>query len=179
VDLRSRVASVVVIALLVGACSGTSSGTPPPGGGGASQPAATGGGGAGTGANGLPGSACGLLTAAEIQGIIGSPVQAGFEQDTDTQVGCDWNETSPTTPSAGIAVATYDDSLWQAGAQAGISTSVSGIGDAAFKGWPTPGTLNVKVKGYMVTVGVTDFVKDPAAVDAESLALAQLVLSRI
>jgi hypothetical protein len=160
----ARVRSVVVIAVLVGGCSTGGTGTP-----------ATG----GTGTNGLPGSACGLLSQAEIQQIIGSPVEAGLEQDTDTQVGCDWNETSPTSPSAGITVAIYDDSLWQAGSQAGISAAVSGIGDAAFKGWPTPGTLNIKVKGYMVTVGVTDFAKDTSLVDPESLALAQLVLSRL
>ena len=166
----SRVRSVVVIVLLVGGCS--------TGGTGATATPATGGGG-GAGANGLPSSACGLLSQAEIQHIIGSPVVAGLEQDTDTQVGCDWNETSATSPSAGITVAIYDDSLWQAGSQAGISTAVSGIGDAAFKGWPTPGALNVKVKGYMVTVGVTDFTKDESLVDPESLALAQLVLSRL
>jgi hypothetical protein len=162
---RSRLVLVIAVVTLLGACSG---------GGGA---APTGGGAAG--ANGLPGSACSLLTTAEIQSAIGAAVKAGVETDTDTQVGCDWASATDTGPAAGIVVAKYSDSLWQAGAGAGISKAVSGIGDAAFENWPTAGTLNVKAKGYAVTVGVADFSKSTDAADAEAMTLAQLVLSRI
>ena len=165
---RSPIVWIVGLALLVGACSG-----------GAATATSTSADGGGAGANGLPGSACGLLSAAEVQQNVGSPVQAGVEQDTATEVGCNWNESSATGPSAGITVAVYDDAVWQAGAHAGNSTAVSGIGDAAFKGWPTPGTLNIKFKGYMITVGVTDFSKPSSVADAESLALASLVLPRL
>lgn len=177
-DRGSRIVSFVTVVLLVGACTTTSAGaTPssPAAGGGATQGA----GGGGTGTGGLPGSACNLLSMADIQGAVGAPVQAGVEQDTDTQVACNWNETAATNPSVGISVAIYDDSLWQAGSQAGNSTAVSGIGDAAFKGWPTAGTLNIKVKGYMVTVGVVDFSKPTATIDPESLALAKIVVSKL
>jgi hypothetical protein len=39
--------------------------------------------------------------------------------------------------------------------------------------------LFVKVNGYIVAVGIADFVKTNAAVDAESPALAKLVLSKL
>ena len=92
---------------------------------------------------------------------------ASREQDTDTHA---LRLFRPQPRTLGrIILAIYEDSLWQAGSQSAQSTTVSGIGDAAFKGWPTPGTLNVKVKGYMVTVGVTDFNKAVSLVDPESL----------
>ena len=180
---RRRAVSLLGIAVLLGACSSGGSGataTTAPGGttGAGGAGGATGSGG-GTGADGLPGSACALLTLTDIQQAVGAPVKPGAEQDSSGQVGCDWNGTTDTGPSVGVTVATYDDTLWQAGSQAGYSSPVSGIGEAAFKGWPTAGTLNVKVKGLAVTVGVVDFTKPSADIDAESLALAKIVLSKL
>jgi hypothetical protein len=162
----SRLVLVIAIVTVIAGCSSAGGGAAPTGGGAA-------------GPNGLPGSACSLLSTAEIQSAIGAAVKAGVETDTDTQVGCDWASATDTGPAAGIVVAKYNDSLWQAGAGAGISKAVSGIGDAAFENWPTAGTLNVKAQGYAVTVGVADFNKTSDQADAEATTLAQLVLSRI
>ena len=79
----------------------------------------------------------------------------------------------------GLTVSTYDDFLWQTGSGAGNSKAVSGIGDAAFKGWPTFADLNIKAKGYQVALAIADFKAKQEAIDSENLALAKLVLPRL
>jgi hypothetical protein len=78
-----------------------------------------------------------------------------------------------------VTIQTYDDSLWQAAASTSDAKTVSGIGDAAFKDWPTAGTLNVKAKGYQVVVAVISFTMAADKVDSDDLALANLVLPRL
>ena len=187
----SRFVSVIWIALLVGACSaGGSGGTPSAadagnGGGGAgasSAPAATsdsagGGGGGGGGLAGL--NACQLLTPDEIQGVIGSGVMPGVQQDSTGQTECDWNGTTDQAAAVSLSVATYDDSLWQAGASSPRSKPVSGLGDAAYQGWPTSVALNVKVKGYAVTIAVVSFSLANTVIDDDDTALAKIVLPKL
>jgi len=79
----------------------------------------------------------------------------------------------------GLTVQTYDDTLWQAGAASSDAKPISGIGEAAYKDWPTAGTLNVKVKGYQVVVGLIAFSTAADKVDSDVLALANLVVPRL
>ena len=64
--------------------------------------------------------------------------QPGVPQNSDNQSDCEWASTQCDTPSVGLTVSPYDDSLWQTVSSATSSTPVAGIGDAAFKGWPPP-----------------------------------------
>jgi hypothetical protein len=73
----------------------------------------------------------------------------------------------------------YDDSLWQTASSATSSTPVTGIGDAAFKGWPLSSDLTIKVKGYQVVLAIIDFQATKDAIDAADLAMAKLVLTRL
>ncbi len=189
----SRFVSVIWIALLVGACSAGGSGATPStadagnGGGGvgtsnapAAPSGAAGGGGGGGGGEGLAGlNACQLLTPEEIQGVIGSGVMPGVQQDSTGQTECDWTGTTDQAAAVSLSVAAYDDSLWQAGASSPRSKPVSGLGDAAYQGWPTSVTLNVKVKGYAVTIGVVSFSLADTVIDDDDAALAKIVLPKL
>jgi hypothetical protein len=150
------------------AASGATSGTT----GDASAPAPAGGGDPTT-------NACGLLTAAEIQQAVGFAVNPGVVQNSDNQSDCEWASTESDTASVGLTVSTYDDFLWQTASSAASSKPVAGIGDAAFKGWPTFADLTIKVKGYQVVVAIADFQAKQDAIDSANLALAKLVLSRL
>ncbi|MGH2407166.1 MAG: DUF3558 family protein [Candidatus Limnocylindrales bacterium] len=172
---------IAAVALLLAACGGgTANPTPSPAGGGASSaPAATGGGASGASAGTL--DACSFLSADQIATVVGWQVGTGVKQNTDTQTDCEW--TSATDQSAGLSltISDYDDSLFQAGASAGNSTAVSGVGDAAFKGWPHSGDLVIKIKGYQVVLGIVDFsaTATTAKLDDENLKLANLVLPKL
>jgi hypothetical protein len=179
-------ASLAAVILLVAACGGGSTASPAGGGGVAPSsgaPAANGDASGAPAANGgsTAGSlnACDLLTADQIKGIVGWPVQAGVLQQTDTQTDCEWAAQASDGGSVGLIVADFDDTLWQAGAAAGSSTAVPGIGDAAYKGWPHAGDLNIKVDGYQISVAIIDFTAAADKVDAEDLALAKLVLPKL
>ena len=172
--------AALTASILVAACGASAAPTTQPGagggGGGTASQAANGGSG---GSGGFPASACGLLSAAEIQGIVGAPVKAGLEQDSNGQVSCNWDGSTDSSPAVGVTVAQYNDFVWQGGAGSTYSKPVSGLGDGAFQGWPTAGALNIKVKGLMITIGVTSFTLSSSVVSADDLSLAKLVLSRL
>lgn len=170
----------IAAAILLAACTGSTASSPPTGttAAGSVAPAA-GGASSGGGGGGLPGGACALLSTAEIGQALGLPVDAGKEQDSDGQVYCEWAATGDDTVAVGLTVATYDDVLWQTGSASSQSTKVDGLGEAAFKGWPTAEALNIKAKGDAITVGVTDFKLDQSKIDAINETLAKLVLSRL
>ena len=149
--------------------------------GASNAPAATsdagGGGGGGGGLDGL--NACQLLTPDEIQGVIGSGVMPGVQQDSTGQTECDWSGTTDQAAAVSLSVATYDDSLWQAGASSPQSKPVSGLGDAAYQGWPTSVTLNIKVKGYEVAIAVVSFSLANTVIDDDDTSLAKIVLPKL
>ena len=183
-----RVAILAAVVLLLGACTSTSA----PGGSDAAPssargPAASGATGA-TGDGSAPApaaggnattNACGLLTVEEIQQAVGFAVNPGVLQNSDNQSDCEWASTEADRGSVGLTVSVYDDFLWQTGSSASNSKPVSGLGDAAFKGWPTFAALNVKAKGYQVVLGIADFTVSQDVIDAGNLALAKLVLPRL
>ncbi len=184
-----RAAILVAAVLSLGACTSTSA----PDGSGAAPSNARGpaAGGATTGATGDGGAAapavggdpttnaCGLLTVEEIQQAVGFAVSPGVLQNSDNQSDCEWANAQDDSASVGLTVSAYDDFLWQTGSSASASTAVSGIGDAAFKGWPTFADLSVKVKGYQVVLAIVDFKATQDAIDSANLALAKLVLPRL
>jgi hypothetical protein len=173
-----RAIALAATVLLVGACTGGGSAPSAGGNGGASAsvaPAGSSGGGGNAGSL----NACDLLSTDEIKAAVGWPVGTGLLQNTDTQTDCEWDGQGDQAGSVGLTVANYDDSLWQAGSSAGSSTAVSGIGDAAYKGWPHAGDLAIKVGSYEVDVAIIDFYKAGDKVDAEDLVLAKLVLPRL
>lgn len=175
----NRLSAIAGAVVLVAACSGGGSSSPgvsvaPPS---STAPSGSAGGGGGGSAGSL--DACNLLTAADIAGVVGWPVKDGLPQNTDTQSDCEWDAQATDGGSVGLTIQAYDDSLWQAGSSAGNSTAVTGIGDAAYKGWPHPGDLAIKVKGYEVDVAIIDFAASPDKVDAETLALAKIVLPKL
>ena len=114
-----------------------------------------------------------------IQQAVGFAVNPGVLQNSDNQSDCEWASTKSDTASVGLTISAYDDFLWQTGSSAGNSKAVPGIGDAAFKGWPTFAALNVKAKGYQVVLAIADFQVSQDAIDAGDLALAKLVLPRL
>jgi hypothetical protein len=124
-------------------------------------------------------AACGLLTVEEIQQATGFAVNPGVLQNSDGQSDCEWASTQSDTQSVGLTVSTYQDFLWQAGSGSTLSSPVSGIGDAAYKGYPHNGVLNVKAKGYQVVVAIIDFQATQEMIDAADLAMAKLVLPRL
>ena len=124
-------------------------------------------------------NACGFLTVEEIQQATGISVGPGVLQNSDNQSDCEWGSTQSDSQSVGLTVSKYDDFLWQTASSATSSTPVSGIGDAAFKGWPVSSDLTIKVKGYQVVMAIADFNATNDAIDAADLAMAKLVLSRI
>lgn len=183
-----RAAALAAVSLLLAACSGGSSAATATTGAVASSiasvaasggPASSAGTGGGTGAGVTSLNACNFLTTAQIQSIVGWAVGTGVLQNTDNQTDCEWTEQGSDGFGVGLTIATFDPVIWQAGSTAGQSAAVSGLGDAAFKGWPHAGDLAIKVKGYMVTVAIIDLAQSVAKVDAETVALANLVLPQL
>ena len=185
---KSCLLLIAGVAFMVGACSSGGGATTAPatgspavegggtagGGGASSQPNAGGGGG---GAGSL--NACELLSASDVQAAVGWAVSAGVLQNTDSQTDCEWTGASDDSKGVGITISDFDQTVWDAGANAQASTAVSGIGEAAYKGWPVPGDLAIKVKGYEVNVAVLDFSVSTAQEDQATLALANLVLPKL
>lgn len=178
--------TVAAVTLLFGACTGS----PAPAGSVAiptraaipAASAATGDGNAATSTGGGTGgaaSACGLLTADEIKQAVGFAVGPGTQQDSDGQSDCEWAGTGSDTDGVGLTVATYDDFVWQTMSSSSLAKPVSGIGDAAFKGYPHNGDLMIKAKGYQITMAIIDFNAQQGAIDAGDLAMAKLVLPRL
>lgn len=181
---RSSIVGIAVAILLV-ACSSSASpsATPAGAGGGGSASAGPGTGeasprGATGGGDVLSINACTLLTASEINTALGVAVKAQAPQNTDTQVECEWDSDDGTT-GVSVSVAVYDDAVWQTLSKAQNAKPVSGLGDAAFSGVPHSGDVAIKTKGYEVDLGIVDFSPDTAKVDAATLSLAKLVLSRL
>lgn len=178
-----RLAAVAAV-LVLGACN------TPAGGGGSSQAAGGGGsqaangagngGGGGSGAGAATLNPCNMLSASDIEAATGWPtVDAGKLQTTDTQADCQWSDPSDDSHGVGVTVADYDDTLWKAGTTSSYAKPVSGLGDAAYAGWPTAGTLNIKIKNYAVTIGIIDFKKSNDQIQSEDTTLANLVLPKL
>jgi hypothetical protein len=173
---------------LIAACTGSPAGSPgssAAAGGAASdpggQPSAAGGQAASGGGSGSAVSACSLLTAAEIQGVIGVPMKDGAPQTgNDEQSICNWDSQDDSQSiTVGVIVQPYDDSLWTTMSSASAATAVSGLGEAAYKGYPHAGDLAIKQKGHEIDIAIVDFKDAQPKVDAADLALAKLVLSRV
>lgn len=186
VRILKGVSAVVGAAALIASCTGSPAGSPgsstAAGGGGsdpggqvstASQAAQGGGGAAST-------DGCSLLTPAEIQQAIGAAVKAGtYQTGNPEQSNCDWEGQEDDTLSVGVIVQPFDDNLWTAMSSASNATEVSGLGEAAYKGYPHAGDLTIKQGGHEIDVSIIDFKDDQQKVDAAVLALAKLVLARV
>ena len=104
----------------------------------------------------------------------------GLEQDTDNQVECNWDpQDSSDSTGVSVSVAKYDDTLWQTFSKAQNATPVSGLGEAAFSGYPHAGDLSIKKDGYTIDIGIVYFGTDQAKVAAADMTFANLVLSRL
>ena len=125
--------------------------------------------------------ACDLLTLDEIKQATGASMDAGKLQTTDTQASCDWSspDGSSGASGVGIIIQNFDQVLWQNMTASTLAVPVTGVGEQAFKGYPHSGDLSVKKGNYEVDVGIIDFKHDNATVDAATLKLMNLVLSRI
>lgn len=173
------VSAVVGAAALVAACTGSSIGSP-------GSSAAAGGGGSNPGAQASAGgdvsamSGCALLAPAEIQQALGVAVTAGtFQTGNPEHVNCEWDGQDDDSLAVGVIVQPYDDSFWKTMSSASAATAVSGLGEAAYKGYPHAGNLAIKQGGHEIDVSIVDFKDDQQKVDAAVLALAKLVLSRV
>lgn len=166
-------------AVLVAACGGGASptGTPVAGGGGTALPGATGQGG-GAGISSI--NACSLLTKDEIKQALGADVKDGVPGSTDTQVSCTWDQAvDGQGPSVGVTVSVYDDVIWQTFSKAQGATPVSGLGEAAFSGYPHDGDISIKQGGYQIDIGIVDFRADQSRVHPSDTTFANLVLGRL
>jgi hypothetical protein len=125
--------------------------------------------------------ACELLSLEEIKQATGASMEAGKLQTTDKQASCDWSspDGSSGASGVGIIVRDFDNVLWQAMTASPHAVPVTGIGQQAYKGYPHSGDLAVRQGKYEVDVGIVDFKHDNATVDAASLKLMNLVLSRL
>ena len=125
--------------------------------------------------------ACDLLTLDEIKQATGATMGAGKLQTTDTQASCDWSspDGSSGASGVGIIIQNFDKVLWQNMTASPHAAPVTGVGEQAFKGYPHSGDLSVKKGNYEVDVGIIDFKHDNATVDAATLKLMNLVLSRL
>jgi len=174
-----RVSAVVGAAVLIAACSSSPGGSPGSSavsGGAASDPGDRPSGGGAVGSV----AACSLLTTGEIQAAIGAPMAAGVLQTGNPdQADCEWASSDDGSISVGVIVQPYDDFLWQTMSSSQHATAVSGIGEAAYKGFPHAGDLSIKQGGREIDVGIIDFKDDQQKIDAATLTLAKLVLSRI
>lgn len=175
-----RLLSVAAAMTLLAACGGsnTPTATPAGGGGGTSGPGATSQSAGGGDVSSI--KACSLLTPAEIQSALGAAMKDGLEQDTDGQVECNWDPQDDSESTAvSVSVATYDDALWQTMSKGAGATPVSGLGEAAFSGFPHAGDLSIKQGGYMIDIGIVYFGVDQAKVATADTTFANLVLSRL
>ena len=186
VRILKGVSALVGVIALVAACSGSSIGSPgsstAAGGGGSSPggqaPAGSRSGQGGGDASSM--SACSLLTPAEIRQALGAAVKAGtFQTGNPEQANCEWDGQDDDSLAVGVTVQPYDDSLWTTMSSASAATAVSGLGEAAYKGYPHAGDLAIKQGGHEIDVAIVDFKDDQGKVDAAVLALAKLVLSRV
>jgi hypothetical protein len=182
--ILGRIGAVVGAAALFAACTASPGGSPgssTAAGGGASdpggQPSAAGQSAQGGAVSSI--AACSLLTPAEIQQALGVAVNGGtLQTGNDEQANCEWDN-ADSSIAVGVIVQPYDDTLWKTMSSAQAATPVSGLGDAAFKGFPHAGDLSIKQGGHEIDIGIIDFTDDQQKVDAAAVTLAKLVLSRI
>lgn len=186
VRILRGVSAVAGAAALIAACTSTPTGSPgssTAAGGGGSNPsvqAPAAGQATQAGGDGSALSGCSLLTPAEIQQALGATVKAGtFQTGNDEQVNCEWDGQDDDSLAVGLTIQPYDDSLWTTMSSAQAAIAVSGLGEAAYKGYPHAGDLAIKQGGHEIDVGIVDFKDDQQKVDAAALALAKLILSRV
>ncbi len=186
VRILRGVSAVAGAAALIAACTGTPTGSPgssTAAGGGGSSPvveATVGAQATQAGGDGSAMSGCSLLTPVEIQQALGAVVKAGtFQTGNPDQTNCEWDGQDDDSLAVGVIVQPYDDSLWTTMSSAQAATAVSGLGEAAYKGYPHAGDLAIKQSGHEIDVSIIDFKDDQQKVDAAVLALAKLVLSRV
>lgn len=124
--------------------------------------------------------ACALLTPAEIQQALGVAVKPGVKQTTDSQSECQWDSQDESAAvGVSVSVATYDDVLFRTLASAKAAVPVSGLGEAAYKGYPHAGDVSIKHDGHQVDVGIVDFKLSSDQADGVAIGFAKLVLSRL
>jgi hypothetical protein len=125
--------------------------------------------------------ACDLLTLDDIKQATGATMTAGKLQTTNSQASCDWSSTDDSSGASGVGVIVqdFDSALWQNMSASAHAVPVTGVGEQAFKGVPHSGDLSVKKGKYEVDVAIVDFKHDNATVDAATLKLMNLVLSRL
>ena len=185
VRILKGVSAVVGAAALIAACTGSPAGSPgssTAAGGGSSDPGgqASAGGQTGGGGGDSSMSGCSLLTPTEIQQALGVAVKTGtFQTGNPEQVNCEWDGQDDDSLAVGVIVQPIDDSLWKTMSSASAATAVSGLGEAAYKGYPHAGDLTIKQGGHEIDLGIVDFKDNQEKVDAAALALAKLVLSRV
>jgi Protein of unknown function (DUF3558) len=124
-------------------------------------------------------NACSLLTPDEIESVTGFAVKDGVLQTNDATSDCHWDSQVADTDTVGLTIQPYDDELWQTMSSSSHAVTVSGIGDAAFKGFPHVGDLTIKANGYEIDIAVIAGTQQPAQEDMETLALGQLVVPRL
>ena len=177
-------AVMMAIALVAAACAGGSPASSGNGGSGGGTPAGGGGGGGGSTSGGSDISkvdACSLLTPSDIQQVTGVAVNAGVNQDSDIVKQCEWDPQDALKPlTVGISVRAFDPDQWQVLTEFPHAASVSGLGDAAYKGSPLEGDLSVKAKGYELDLAIVDFsTQTQAEIDQANVELMKLVLPRL
>jgi hypothetical protein len=124
--------------------------------------------------------ACALLTPAEIQQALGVAVKPGVKQTTATSAQCQWDsQDEGAAAGVSVSVATYDDALFHTMSSASKAVPVSGLGEAAFTGYPHAGDVSIRQKGFEVDVGIADFKLASASADSIAVTLGKLVLSRL
>jgi hypothetical protein len=161
--------ALVVAAIIAAACSS---------GGGAATPRSSA---AGGGPVGSPSAAnaCSLLTPDEIASITGFAVKDGVLQTNAATSDCQWQSQVADTDTVGLTIQPYDEELWQTMSSSSHAVTVSGIGEAAFKGFPHVGDLAIKAKGYEIDIAVISGTQQAAQEDAETVALGQMVVPRL
>ena len=124
--------------------------------------------------------ACALLTPTEIQQALGVAVKPGVKQTTSNYSQCQWDSQDESDAvGVSVSVATYDDALFRTQASAKRAVPLSGLGEAAYKGYPHAGDIFLKHDGHEIDVGVVDFKLPPPKVDSAAAGFAKSVLSRL
>ena len=124
--------------------------------------------------------ACALLTPAEIQQALGVAMKPGVKQTTSTSSQCQWDSQDESEAvGVSVSVATYDDALFHTQASAKKAVPLSGLGEAAYKGYPHPGDIFLKHDGHEIDIGVVDFKLPPPKVEGAAAGFAKSVLSRL
>jgi hypothetical protein len=124
--------------------------------------------------------ACALLTPTEIQQALGVAMKPGVKQTTSTSSQCQWDSQNESDAAGvSVSVATYDDAFFRTQASARHAVPVSGLGEAAYKGYPHAGDIFLKHDGHEIDVGVVDFKLASPTVDGAAATFAKLVLSRL